>query len=328
MAVYTLRVLRGTTEVLVQDLGIRPVHVGRAPGCDIVLADPKLSWHHVLLRVEGDHVLVRDLDSSNGTWLGETRLSGEVRVGLPGELRIGTDLRLRLEVRQPEAALAPSWLIEDLDRGLFHPVGDTTVRIGSRPGVDLQLASGPEVLGSLVFSGSEIWLGTLAGEGALAPGENFELQGERFRIVPAPAGRSPTVSTAGEGLQYRLRTHLGVATGPEAELEDPVVGRVHAVSSERRAALLYLLCCQLQEDRASGCARSDRGWCTDEQLAIGVWGRSSRSQEPNNLNVLLHRLRKELAGAGFDPWFIEKRRRAMRLTLRDVSCTREATSSD
>ena len=42
------------------------------------------------------------------------------------------------------------------------------------------------------------------------------------------------------------------------------------------------------------------------------------SQSPTHLHVLVHRLRKEIERAGFDPWFIEKRRRAIRVWLPEV----------
>ncbi len=49
------------------DLPDGPATVGRAPDCDLVLADPTVSKHHFELRPEGPHVVLVDLGSTNGT---------------------------------------------------------------------------------------------------------------------------------------------------------------------------------------------------------------------------------------------------------------------
>jgi hypothetical protein len=49
------------------DLPEEPVTVGRAPDCDLVLADPTVSKHHFELRQHGTNVVLVDLGSTNGT---------------------------------------------------------------------------------------------------------------------------------------------------------------------------------------------------------------------------------------------------------------------
>ena len=49
---------------------------------------------------------------------------------------------------------------------------------------------------------------------------------------------------------------------------------------------------------------------------MGVWGRSA--QDDNKLHVLVYRLRNELKKVGFEPWFLEKRRRYTRLRLQNA----------
>ena len=58
----------------------------------------------------------------------------------------------------------------------------------------------------------------------------------------------------------------------------------------------------------------DRGVTLDD-LAMGVWGREARRMDSNNLNVLLHRLRREILDVGFDPSFLERRNHAVRVRL-------------
>jgi len=41
--------------------------IGRGKGSDILLDDPVVSHKHALLRVDGDHVTIEDLRSTNGT---------------------------------------------------------------------------------------------------------------------------------------------------------------------------------------------------------------------------------------------------------------------
>ncbi|MDH6574508.1 FHA domain-containing protein [Kitasatospora sp. MAP5-34] len=46
----------------------RSYNVGRDPTGDIVLADPRVSWHHALLHVDDGHWALDDTGSTNGTW--------------------------------------------------------------------------------------------------------------------------------------------------------------------------------------------------------------------------------------------------------------------
>jgi hypothetical protein len=64
---FSLRLTNGPEAGLIFPLsdGVRVV-VGRALGCDIVLDDRAISQRHAALRVEGQYVVVEDLDSTNG----------------------------------------------------------------------------------------------------------------------------------------------------------------------------------------------------------------------------------------------------------------------
>jgi pSer/pThr/pTyr-binding forkhead associated (FHA) protein len=58
------------------------VVVGRHPDCDAQLLSPRVSrWHCCLTEVDGE-VWVRDLGSTNGTWIDGRRISsGRLRAG-------------------------------------------------------------------------------------------------------------------------------------------------------------------------------------------------------------------------------------------------------
>jgi hypothetical protein len=77
------------------DLPERPVTVGRAPDCDLVLADPTVSKHHCELRPEGADVVLVDLGSTNGTRVNDVGVHD--RVLIDGDrIRVGATV-LRFE---------------------------------------------------------------------------------------------------------------------------------------------------------------------------------------------------------------------------------------
>jgi len=80
--------------------------LGRAEDCDVVLADESVSRHQARVLPTAEGFLVEDLDSANGTWVGETRIRRcALRLGEP--FRVGTTW-LVLEEDQPSASPPPS----------------------------------------------------------------------------------------------------------------------------------------------------------------------------------------------------------------------------
>ena len=66
------------------DLTAARLLIGRSSTCQLVLADDTVSRRHAELRVEDGRWLLRDLGSSNGTWVNGRRvIEAEVR---PGDL--------------------------------------------------------------------------------------------------------------------------------------------------------------------------------------------------------------------------------------------------
>ena len=62
--------------------------VGRDPGAHIVVADQEVSAFHCELRAVSEGILVKDLGSTNGTFLGPVRVR-EAIVATPSELGVG-----------------------------------------------------------------------------------------------------------------------------------------------------------------------------------------------------------------------------------------------
>jgi transcriptional regulator with GAF, ATPase, and Fis domain len=91
---FVLTVLEGPGAGASLKARVSEVSVGAAPGNDLVLADPTVSRHHFSVSATPQGYLLRDLGSSNGTWVGSVRLrEGYLEAG--ARLRVGrTTLRI------------------------------------------------------------------------------------------------------------------------------------------------------------------------------------------------------------------------------------------
>jgi DNA-binding NtrC family response regulator len=99
------RVMSGDRVVEEVALGARPIAVGAARECDLVLADPQVSRRHAELTLCPDGIRVRDLGSTNGTYWQGTRLT-EAVVPLGAAVRVGgTTIRF---VAADVPSIAPS----------------------------------------------------------------------------------------------------------------------------------------------------------------------------------------------------------------------------
>jgi pSer/pThr/pTyr-binding forkhead associated (FHA) protein len=63
--------------------------IGRDPQCHLRPASPVISKRHCALLVKGEKVFVRDFDSTNGTFLNEAQVKGEVEVQNADVLKVG-----------------------------------------------------------------------------------------------------------------------------------------------------------------------------------------------------------------------------------------------
>jgi predicted component of type VI protein secretion system len=82
--------------------------IGRAAECDLPLSDSDVSRQHVEVRRRGGAVVVRDLGTKNGSWLGDARLqSGDQALWRPVQmLRVGhTVLSLAEPIAEALAAI-------------------------------------------------------------------------------------------------------------------------------------------------------------------------------------------------------------------------------
>jgi pSer/pThr/pTyr-binding forkhead associated (FHA) protein len=63
--------------------------VGRAPPCDLLLNDRKVSRRHATLLLLNGTLTVRDHGSLNGTWVNDRRIADPVALRVGDRLRIG-----------------------------------------------------------------------------------------------------------------------------------------------------------------------------------------------------------------------------------------------
>jgi ABC-type multidrug transport system ATPase subunit/pSer/pThr/pTyr-binding forkhead associated (FHA) protein len=128
--------------------------IGRDPAADIVLDDPRVSWHHATLRTDGRQWVLEDMGSTNGTFVGAERTrrvdilaNCVVRLGNPED---GPVLRFEPQlppapapepVRQPAADGADESLayLPSVDRRptARMPLPQKVLRIGRGPENDL-----------------------------------------------------------------------------------------------------------------------------------------------------------------------------------------------
>ena len=78
----------------------RPKLVLGRSDSDVLLADPEISRQHAVIEIYRDKFLVRDLNSTNGTFVGDRRITAE-EVENHGEFRVGGS-RMMLIVTTPE----------------------------------------------------------------------------------------------------------------------------------------------------------------------------------------------------------------------------------
>src|SRR5262245_60112349 len=94
--------------------------IGRDRQCHLRPASPLVSKRHCALLVRGGKVFVRDLGSTNGTYVNDKPLEGEVQLGHQDQLQVGpVAFQVRIEatprVDKPVPVPAPRAPVEAVD---------------------------------------------------------------------------------------------------------------------------------------------------------------------------------------------------------------------
>ncbi|MDR0482847.1 MAG: FHA domain-containing protein [Cellulomonadaceae bacterium] len=84
-----LTVLSGSLVGTQVPLTASSILIGRAPGCTLVIDDDYASSRHARIFPQGDQWFLEDLNSTNGTFLGDQQIHGVVPLGIGTAVRIG-----------------------------------------------------------------------------------------------------------------------------------------------------------------------------------------------------------------------------------------------
>ena len=79
------------------------ITVGRVEDNSFQVSDPSVSSHHCEILLKGTEVIVRDLNSTNGTFINGKQVSGEAAIPAGQVLRLG-QVEIRIEGIEPSAA--------------------------------------------------------------------------------------------------------------------------------------------------------------------------------------------------------------------------------
>ncbi len=112
-----------------QELKVDKTTIGRVEDNTFQIAEPSVSSHHCEVLLRGSEVVVRDLNSTNGTYINGEKVTEKAI--MPGQiLRLG-QIELRLETDVPAAATK-----KHLDQTLVMQRGVSLNELeqGSRPG--------------------------------------------------------------------------------------------------------------------------------------------------------------------------------------------------
>ncbi len=91
--------------------------IGRHRECQLRVTSPKVSVHHCALFLREDGVWVKDLNSTNGTFVNDQAVSGERKLQHDDTLRIGP-LVLRVQFNEKQPAEPPRPTRKKSARGL------------------------------------------------------------------------------------------------------------------------------------------------------------------------------------------------------------------
>ena len=124
----------GPSGVLDLEVAGRVMTIGRAPDNDVVLDDPLVSGTHAALERVGSAWSIRDLGSRNGTFVNDTRLSGERIIAATDEIRLGgTMLRCRVTASStaPTIGVVRAPELSTLERDVLAELCRPIVKEGS-----------------------------------------------------------------------------------------------------------------------------------------------------------------------------------------------------
>jgi signal transduction histidine kinase len=222
---------QGTVIPLVPE---RPVTIGRAPANDLCLADPAVSSYHARLELRNGQIVLTDLKSKNGTFLGGTQVQGSLNLKPGDAVEMGSStwtVRALAETVAAPSAAPPPAAVRITGR-IDTPSGGVRIAEGAAGPVfssidtNKSMAIDPKMLKSALakFSKAEKNLATLHAVGAVLATANDphaffpRLMDHIFNVVTADRGAIFTKEK--DGLVAQV-----TRTGDGAELKELTVSQ-------------------------------------------------------------------------------------------------------
>jgi hypothetical protein len=247
--------------------------VGRAPSCHLVLNDADVSREQAVIHFDGTRWKVRDLSSTNGTWVSGERVSDSAYLTAGQVVRFG---------------LRNDWRVVDVGAPRACATHDTTgeVIVASATGLLLPAAS---VCEAYLSNQDGQWLLERDGEMREVHDQERILLRDGTWMLDLPCGEerisAPTatpalVQTALDFTVSRNEEHVQLAVAH--------AGQRHVLPHRSHSYLLLMLARTRLEDEANAHGGpEDRGWMETKELAtmlrttseqINVWIWRARQQ--------------------------------------------------
>lgn len=283
-----------------REIGARGLLIGRASDCDIVVSQPDISRHQMLVHLESGDPRMVPLGAAPCLVDGKA-VDAPISIAEGVTLRIG-ELELSV-IAEPKEEDGPRWLVQMVGGGVYSVAKDRFT-IGGGTGDDLRtdaLAEGAvtlsprdgfvaveanvanvKVAGKVLEEGDvgTARVGDLVKAGGLAlrvlAGDSSSAETTRHHLRPEPGATSVTLTFLPRGGRVEMRVEKRTVT---------------VYLAERRCNLIAALL-QPPSDFAPG------DFIDDEVVIPRVWPNQSKSR--TDLNTLLHRVRKDLIAAGVD----------------------------
>lgn len=277
---------------------VQETRVGRAPLSELRIADSTVSSQHALLRYTPEGWTVRDLASTNGTWVDGQRLA----TGAACSLSRGAAVAF--------GRIEESWEVVDdgPPTAAVMVVGDPRAIVEANDGLlALPEEDNPEAVVLRAPDGT--WnLESSSHHGPLADGDTFQIAGKTYLFSDGGSGGLETERVGDRPIRWRVadsRIRFMVSRDEE-EVALQVQHGAHSVQVSNRShfyLLLLLARSRIKDELEENLPPPVAGWRYAEDLCDAL--KVSRI----NVNVLVHRLRRDFASLGFvDPASVVQRR--------------------
>lgn len=260
--------------------------VGRASACVVRLASARASGEHAVLFCDGSKWTVRDLGSTNGTFVDGKRISVGARVPLAA----GAVLAFGDE--------AERWVLEDSGPPNAGARSEASGEILFAEHGLLALPDAADPRATLFEDRSGRWMIEIQGEARPAVDhERIEAGGAWTLHVPPPAddGAMPTTSSlSGKPKLVGATVFRFEVSRDEEHIAISLVhgGEVEDLGSRAYGELLLTLARARLADRDGGLPPAEQGWVYVDDLMRAV------KLDRQHLNVNVFRARQHLARAG------------------------------